>query len=216
MPIQEAIVWDPLAPLARPAGVGFGAPCSTKDADEASWKRAIPKLRTALKAGSFVGILVQTRNGRPWSEEAKNYLFNYDEDYLVAAYILDAGLGEPWRPGMMIMDWLSLFSFSRPGLVEYQPTAGLDQVFQCSKNGCALTRNGPVTLVKFFEKGGASRGEAIAKAMGESLMPKTKDQKGRRSAGWIGGDFPKQTRARSGLKMGFRPPSYQAPTPLSK
>jgi hypothetical protein len=189
MPLQEAMVWGRTTPLARPAGAGFGAPCASKENDAKVWMRAIPKLRKALENGHFVGVLVQTRNHRPWDDDIKNYRFTYAEDYMVAAYTIAPALGSPWLPGRMIMDWLNLFSFTRAGAVQYQPTAGLDQVFQCSPAGCKLSKLGAATLMRMFNSNGSSQGEAYAMSLGNFLRPENKARTGRVDAGWLGGDF---------------------------
>lgn len=174
-------------------------------------------MREFLGQGAAIGILVQTRNTRPWNEEAKNYSFNYDEDYLVAAYGVSAELGRPWRPGRLIMEWLGLFVFGRKLSQGFDKTEGIDQIFQCSPKGCKLTKGTAIHMVNFHTGKGESQGTAIAATMMDMLKPTKQGQNVQRNtAGWLGGEFPReQVRASANLigRNRLRAPSYQAPTP---
>jgi hypothetical protein len=116
----------------------------------------------------------------------------------------------------MLKDWITLFSLARAGMARYEPTEGLEQYFQCSPAGFALSKGGVVKMVKFYEQQGRSREEAVDTQMLQMLMPPDKRTGGktRYSAGWTGGNF---TKGRPGMvrsfRMGNRPPNYQAPTP---
>lgn len=224
MPLQEAIIFGPTANLVNPAGVGFGAPVRTAKKDQEMWTKETPNFRLALKEGDAIGLLVQTRNGREFDKGKRNPSFNYEEDYIVAAFRLAANLGVPWKPGLMIMHWVNLFSYGRKGMEKYRATAGIDQFFQCTPAGCKLSRNGPMIMVEQHEKNGSSRGEAMQIQMGTMLMPNRKVSKGggKLSAGWIGGYFDSATPAivkgptignRRSFDNEMQAPNYQAPLP---
>lgn len=217
MAIQEAFLFGSSAQLARPCGVGFGAPCASREADSAMWLRARPAMREYLSQGAAIGILVQTRNTRAWNEETKNYSFSYDEDYLVAAYGVSAQLGRPWRPGLLIMEWLGLFVFGRKLSQEFVKTEGIDQIFQCSPKGCKLTKGTAMHMVNFHTGKGESHGTAIAATTMDMLKPTKQGQNVQRNtSGWLGGEFPAaQVRAVANLigRDRLRAPSYQAPSP---
>ncbi len=217
MAIQEAFLFGSSANLVRPCGVGFGTPCATRDADSAMWTRAKPAMREFLRQGSAIGILVQTRNTRMWNDDTMNYTFNYEEDYIVAAYGVSAQLGRPWCPGYMIMEWLGLFVFGRKLGEAFVKTAGIDQIFQCSPQGCKLTKGTAMHMVTFHTGQGESRGTAIATTMHDMLKPTKQGQNiNRNTAGWIGGEFPAaQVRPVANLigRERLRAPNYQAPTP---
>ncbi len=220
MALQEAFVFGRNAPLMNPCGVGFGAPCATRDADIRMWQRAIPTMREYLSHGSAIGILVQARNTRAWDDAARNYAFNYDEDYVVAAYGVGAALGRPWKPGMMIMEWLGLFVFGRKLGVEFAKTADLDQIFQCSPAGCNLSKKGSMSMVRFYSGKGDVQATAIAATMRDVMMPTKQGQAvERNTAGWIGGEFPPEKVSSGANLIGrdrLRAPNYQAPTPPAR
>jgi hypothetical protein len=220
MAIQEAFLFGVSAQLVRPCGVGFGTPCASRDADSAMWIRAKPAMREYLQQGSAIGILVQTRNTRKWDDATANYLFNYEEDYIVAAYGVSADHGKPWRPGRLIMEWLGLFVFGRKLGEGFEKAPGIDQIFQCSPQGCKLTKGTAMHMVNFHTGQGESRGTAIAATMQDMLKPTKQGQNVQRNtAGWLGGNFPEaQVRVSANLigRDRLRAPSYQAPTPPSR
>jgi hypothetical protein len=205
MPLQELLVSSP-ANLPTPAGVSFGPPCTTKDQDIAGWAASQPTMTQALNTGSYIMVIVQTRNTRLWNIGASQYDFKPEEDYIIAAYAVSASIGNPYTPGAVAREWLksSQAQSERKG---YAINADCIKLFQCSDKGCNLTTKGLVTLIKFNMKQGGSHAEATTTAF-QNISDGMK-------FGWRGGKFaspgpqPSPTRQRANAFLA----DHRAPLP---
>lgn len=175
MPIQEALVWA-VGGLARPANVLFDPPCVAQQQDVAAWTAVMPQLQGEIQNGRYVMALIQCRGTRDWNQQARQYSFVPNEDYLVAALSVLAALGNPYVPGTVSGAWL------RQTAQNQALPANIVQLFQCSPEGVNLTMNGVIKLIQFHQTQGAPHVQAINLAVSAI----TDGQR----YGWRGGIFP--------------------------
>jgi hypothetical protein len=170
MPIQEILVHKS-SELACPGGIDpFSAPCTTKNDDIAAWNALIPDLTREMdENGRNIMVLYQTRNGRTWNDNRKNYVLETGDqgDYMIAAYSLSNAVGRSYRPGIIVGFWFDNnyaehagtdhFGTVSSGLQGSAPNLSADvvQVFRCSDKGVNLSAKGSLSMVNFHMQNGS-------------------------------------------------------------
>ena len=148
MGIFEALVTS-LADLERPSGVLFDPRKESANADTEAWHNTLPLLKADWINGREIIVLIQARNRRVWNDKLKNYIFDKDEDCLIAAYSLAPSVGIAYKPATCINLWLDGV-VPDPDAPDSAERNKIIKMFQCDEQGCKLSKLGLLTIINSY------------------------------------------------------------------